>query len=320
MISGICHRRRTGQSLVEFAVVALVLYMLLAAILTFGHALYVAQGLQTAADLAAREISRTPLSVAVESLDRDDGTVEYALSDEDVRARIFDDAYLVIDLDAFYEQNPGSNIFTDIVPELPLLNQQLVTMMIVDRPVIDGQQRQLLRYPGAILNRSTPLEKANYAEWVVTDLTVAVPLINADDSIRWVSVVEEVESGDENPFDVSTNGVVAIRLNYPFQSASMSSFEQDESDSDFPSAPTIGNPIGATNSFTPPESPDGSAIDQPLVRSGPSPTYTGTYGGKLGLGAQGAFGQTVRPYRRVISAQAIYRREVFAGNEATPGP
>jgi Flp pilus assembly protein TadG len=37
---------RSGQSLVEFAVVALVLYMLLAAILTFGHALYVAQGLR----------------------------------------------------------------------------------------------------------------------------------------------------------------------------------------------------------------------------------------------------------------------------------
>ena len=53
---------RRGQSLVEFAVVALVIYMLLAAILTFGHLLYVAQGLQQAADLAAREISRTPLS------------------------------------------------------------------------------------------------------------------------------------------------------------------------------------------------------------------------------------------------------------------
>jgi Flp pilus assembly protein TadG len=41
--------------------VALVVYLLLAAILTFGHALYVAQGLQQAADLAAREIARTPL-------------------------------------------------------------------------------------------------------------------------------------------------------------------------------------------------------------------------------------------------------------------
>ena len=52
---------RRGQSLVEFAVVALVVYMLLAAILTFGHALYVAQGLQTAVDLGAREIARTAL-------------------------------------------------------------------------------------------------------------------------------------------------------------------------------------------------------------------------------------------------------------------
>lgn len=68
---------RPGQALVEFAVVALVMYLLLAAILTFGHALYVAQGLQTAADLAAREISRTPLPA--------DATFEEALDDDDVR-------------------------------------------------------------------------------------------------------------------------------------------------------------------------------------------------------------------------------------------
>ena len=69
-------RLRRGQSLVEFAVVALVVYMLLAAILTFGHALYVAQGLQTAADLAAREISRTPLPAT--------STFDDALDDADV--------------------------------------------------------------------------------------------------------------------------------------------------------------------------------------------------------------------------------------------
>ncbi len=54
-------RIRRGQSLVEFAVVALVLYMILAAILTFGHAIYAAQGLQTAADLAAKEDTHAPL-------------------------------------------------------------------------------------------------------------------------------------------------------------------------------------------------------------------------------------------------------------------
>ena len=39
---------------------SLVLYMLLAAILTFGQILYSAQGIQQAVDTAARELSRTP--------------------------------------------------------------------------------------------------------------------------------------------------------------------------------------------------------------------------------------------------------------------
>ena len=77
-------RPRSGQSLVEFAVVALVMHMMLAAILTFGHTLYVAQGLQTAADLGAREISRTPLPAL--------STLEKAFEDDDVRKTIFDDA------------------------------------------------------------------------------------------------------------------------------------------------------------------------------------------------------------------------------------
>ena len=58
----VCNRR--GQALVEFAVVCLAVYLLLAAILTFGQWLYSAQGLQQAVDVAAREISRTPLPAA----------------------------------------------------------------------------------------------------------------------------------------------------------------------------------------------------------------------------------------------------------------
>ena len=121
------HRQaRHGQALVEFAVIGLVLYMLLAAILTFGHALYVAQGLQTAADLGAREISRTPLPAV--------STFEDALDNDDVRRQIFDEGWLVINLEEFYSTNPNGNVFEDIVPLMPVLNQQLVTMMIVDRP------------------------------------------------------------------------------------------------------------------------------------------------------------------------------------------
>ena len=54
------HVNRRGQALVEFAVCRLVVYLLLAAILTFGQMTVCAQGLQQAVDVAAREISRTP--------------------------------------------------------------------------------------------------------------------------------------------------------------------------------------------------------------------------------------------------------------------
>ncbi len=294
---------RSGQSLVEFAVVALVMYLLLAAILTFGHALYVAQGLQGAADLAAREISRTPLSANIQSLD-DDGEGGDALSQQVIRQRVYDAAYLVIDLDTFYAANPGGNIFVDMVPNWPLLNQQLAALMIVDRPVIGGEQRRLLRYPGASLARGTPLQNpfgGTYDPWVATDLTVGIPLINAAGSLQWVGVVEEIENGTSDPFNVlnpQTNGIVALRMNYPFQSASMSSFRHDQTEIDFPFEETVGRPNLADNSLNPPTTPDGTPIDQPLIVNPDSdePLYSGTYGGDSGLGAQARSAKLFVPF------------------------
>lgn len=283
---------RRGQSLVEFAVVALVVYMLLAAILTFGHALYVAQGLQTAADLGAREISRTPLPAS------SDFEFEDALANDQVRRRIFDEAYLVIDLEEFYGQHPDGNIWQQVVPEMPALNQQLSTLMIVDR----SEGRWLLRYPGALVVRTpaiTPPGDDSYSNWVATGMGVNIPLVDRDadggESVRYVPVVEEIEPADSsslhhNPFLLTnevTRGVVALRINYPFQSASMSSFRENDVG---PFEPTIGSPN--------------------LANEADSVT-AGTYAGADGLGVQLAFGQRVRPYRRVISAQAIYRREIF---------
>ena len=300
---------RSGQSLVEFAVVALVLYMLLAAILTFGHALYVAQGLQGAVDLAAREISRAPLPA--------DETFEDVL-DSGVLGpsgqNIFDDDFLVFNLNSLGDQN----FFTDIVPTWPRLNQQLATLMIVDRPDFDGDglaDANLIRYPGALLeDSSTP-----------TGYTVGIPFVESRsttgvESIRWIPVVEEIDTEDSpvddsganpDPFRASSNakGVVALRINYPFQSASMSSFRRTTAN---PYDPTIGNPNvandGGVVELNAADRP-GALLGQPLEVDR---IYAGTYGGKYGLGVQGAMGMTVRPYRRVISSQAIYRREVFS--------
>lgn len=306
------HRSRAGQSLVEFAVVSLVLYMLLAAILTFGHMLYVAQGLQGAADLAAREISRTPLPAET--------TLEDVLADGSL-VGVYNEDNLVFDLDTL---GPGQSFFRDIVGSWPVLNKQLATLMIVDRPDFDGDgtpDRNFIRYPGALLVDATK----------TSGFTVGIPLVTtraADgvETIRWIKVVEEVEPTNiadpgYDPFSVAntvTRGIVALRINYPFQSASMSSFRPNVAGQ---FEPTVGQPNaaddGAVAELNPTHRP-GDLNGAPLLGGGVEPKYAGTYGGQFGLGAQGAMGsqqltggRPVRPYRRVISAQAIYRREIF---------
>ncbi|MEL6105432.1 MAG: TadE family protein [Planctomycetota bacterium] len=305
-------RHRRGQSLLEFALVALVVYFLLAGILTFGHALFVAQGLQTAVDVGAREISRTPLPA--------DGELEALLADGSL-AGIYDDDFLVFDL---ANLSGGQNFFVDIVPTWPTLNQQLATMMIVDRPDLDGDgtaDANFLRYPGALLT-------ADPANPTPTGYTVGIPVVTSRDgsgseTIRWVPVVEEIdtENNDDgagaspDPFRVSSSqrGIVALRINYPFQSASMSSFRPS------PAGPFEPN-LGLANVAVDEDVVEENPAERPGGLTGATLPGGGTYGGQYGLGAQDAVGGNplnvtgglpVRPYRRVISAQAIYRREVF---------
>lgn len=298
--------KRRGQSLVEFAFVALVTYLLLAGIITFGHMLYVAQGLQQAADLGAREFSRTPLPA--------DDAFEDVLTDATVLQNIYNEDFLVFDLDTL---GANQDFYQDIVPTWPVLNQQLAPVMIVDHPDFDGDgtpDRRLLRYPGALLQKAgSP-----------TGFTVGIPIVLARDgtgveTIRWVPVVEEIDTepnaaadsgANPDPFKISSahRGLVALRINYPYQSASMSGFRENGAGLFEPNLtnPNLAND-GSVSEDNPGDRP-GNLVGQPLEGGG---IYAGTYGGQYGLGTQGALGQRVRPFRRVISAQAIYRREVF---------
>lgn len=302
---------RRGQALVEFAIVALLMYLFLAAILTFGFLFYSAQTVQQAADLGARELSRAQLPASI--------TFEEAIQDAAVTGPVYDPDLLVFDLDTLGSRN----FFEDIVPMWPILNQQLASLMIVDRPVFDdNSSANLLRYPGALITSDTSS----------TGYSVAIPLVetrgsDGTETIRWVPVVEEIdtESSNDNaginpdPFSLDNTsstgdpvvhrGIVALRINYPFQSASMSGFRENpegqfEANGLNPNAANDDEVVDTVN----PGDRGGDLVGQ-KAQSGNA--YAGTYGGTFGLGVQGALGRRVRPFRKLISAQAIYRREVF---------
>ncbi|TWU31127.1 TadE-like protein [Novipirellula artificiosorum] len=342
------HHQRAGQALVEFGLVALVLYMLVGAAITFGIWIYAAGQIQQAANVGARELSQTPLPF--------DETFEDALDQEVVRKRIYDDRWLVIDLTELEQEHPDYNFFTDVVPRMPLLNQQLAVLYIRD-DVLDPRfetleneepgYRRLMRYPGALLERSQDTADDSgieYPDYVADDYVVQIPLVverkeghnngGGGERIRWVDVVEEIDDPDTNPDPFSlenTNedrrGVVALRVHYPAQSSWLSSF-QDRGRF----VPNGGDPNIADDDAV--ETIDGtnlrgSLINRPLVfeNSLGESVYAGTYGGKYGLGIHGAMTSPeltgsaigIRPYRRVLVSHAIFRREVFLpSTETTP--
>jgi hypothetical protein len=344
MITKLHHKKRSGQALIEFALVALVLYMLVGAALTFGLWIFAAGQIQQAANVGARELSQTPLPF--------DATFETALNTPVVRQRIYDDRWLVIDLDQLESTNPNYNFFEDVVPEMPLLNQQLASLYILDRFDHDNNPAtgavRLMRYPGALLTRDEPISNPALTSkpWVAQQYAVQIPLViertaghnggGGGERIRWVNVVEEVDTEElpddnmgENPDPFSlenTNtdmrGVVALRIHYPAQSAWLSSY-QDRG----VLVPNLGDPNAADDSavvVTNGSSQAGSLIERQLTGSTSSGEgiYTGTYGGKYGLGIHGAMNSPeltggaagIRPYRRVLVSHAIFRREIFTSN------
>ena len=212
------HNRR-GQALVEFAIVSLVVYLLLAAILTFGQMLYCAQTVQQAADVAARELSRTPLAA--------DATFDQALQDQGVRQRVFDERYLVLSIDA------GSDPIT-------FNGGHALGRLSVGNPTTrpDYDLRPDWRHSGVAVSGSglygpaipiRPLIHQRVDTWcAIPVVTVAAAPAPATEQITWVPVLEEINSSaNPNPFQISSaqRGVVALRVNYPFQSASMSGFQ-----------------------------------------------------------------------------------------------
>jgi len=308
--------RRQGSVLVEFALVAFIFYMLLGAVISFGYLLYVAQGLQHAADLAAREISRTPLPATFTLEDVLYGNASDPSAPPSLRAtrqQIFDDHYLVLNVDPSSDYH-GKGSLRELIASLPIVNQQLVPLMQID--VIGGVC--YLRYPGAVFidddNSDDPATPPPSGLLVAIPRVIARDPVTGVETIDLVRVVEEIESSDpanteyRDPFQITNprfRGVVALRFNYPVQSAVMSSFRPGAGGAFSPNgdnsnaADDSGVTVVDVDGFTPP----GTATA--------SDAQFGPNAGSFGLGRQAALAKNVRPFHRLISAQAIYRREIF---------
>ena len=318
--------RERGAALVEFALVSLVLYLLLAGTIEFGRLMFDANALQDVARVAARELALAPV--------RANATFDYALSCDavadpdclvDLKSRIFDPACLVVDLSDPAVAGDPDGFFA----AMPVVNRALRTLMITE-----PQRPNLLRYAGALLDDASGLACSAIGpngQAAATGLTVGIPLIEARDangveSITWVPVVQEIRAAGDaecpsrGPFSLiylaiedacgpleadplPDRGLAAVRINYPYQAATLSGFQPSAPTDVDPLPPNIGNFITA----------DDGAVQQNNAAPG-SPLDDGAigpYAGAFGLGRQYALaGRTVRPFRKLISVQAIYRREV----------
>jgi hypothetical protein len=293
--------KRSGQALIEFAFLLALLVIIIGATLSFGLFFFQANTLQQAVDVAAQEISRMPFSPTAQlglgNLDAADTTVMY---DASFQSQIYDEQYLVIHQGEWDASTPFNGDFQAYVDTLPLLNRLLATVMVRDDSLAIGA----IRYPGAVVTNS-----------ITSEETVLVPLIgyNTDGSetlIQWVAPVEEIRpGGGQGPFSLAaTNtaasfvpGMVALRINYPAQST------------------TLVNRTGSRGQVIV-EADDASLGDGDtgsnyslVVAAESGAADTTIHSGRYGLGRQAALfvASGIRPYRTVMSVQAIYRREVF---------
>lgn len=296
--------QRRGQVLVEFAVVAFILTFLLGAMLAFGFLFYSANILQQAADVGAQELARHPFDPV--------GMFSDGLED----SGLFSEAALVVPV--------GTDPAT-----LPLINQLLFSVYIYD-PDID-----MIRYPGTLVTNGSGEQTVVIA--IVgsgnRDVNTGVETIT-----EWRTVVEEIIpvgqiagpysllASDDEQGGLEQPGMVALRINYPFQSAGLIAYvHTDQAGNLLNPTETIGTegvlnvPVIADDSqvsgaatATFPNQQTLSQAGYSLVNPAADPNIGASpHRGTYGFGESKAFLTTVRPYRKVITAQAIYRREVF---------
>lgn len=303
-------RDRRGGVLVEFALVAFAVWLVLAGVLELGRAFSAQQILQHAARTIARELSQIELA-------------HDASFDEALR-RVVDSRFLVIDssllarcaIPDFGLAGHATGLDRLFAESLPVGNRLLRPLMIRDRL----GDLELLRYPGALLVRTDGGVSATSGCDSGSIYTVGIPqLDDAAGRVLWRPVVEESPGPNAGParregFELARGAWAGIRLNYPFQSAALLAGREDGGVD-----PETGL---ATRALV---DADASYTDQGLEQLGASligtdptaSTALSTYAGPRGLGRvfslpdAGGAARAVRPYRRLLSASAGFRREIL---------
>ncbi len=278
-------RSNRGAALVEFALVAIALYLLMAAILGLGRWMFLVQAAQDAARFAAREMALYPLPA--------DFTFGQALADPGFRQAVYSPDHLAVDLDV---NEPGPALDARFAA-MPVVNRALRPLMITSVVANGDSTRRILHMPGAVV--ASPSSQSG--------LTVVVPRVVSRDpdapseTVDIVPVLEEVGGGS---FSVTSpdRGVVALRLNVPYQSAVFSAYQVTVTDDGNGGEVTTNEPLKVG-------SVSGPALDSRTI-VGPGPDG-GPYSGEYGLGEHLALRERLRPFRRLITAQSLFRREVF---------
>ncbi|MDG2048570.1 MAG: pilus assembly protein [Myxococcota bacterium] len=303
-------RHRAGGILVEFCISVMALWLIAAAIVDLGRAFSAAHLLQSAARSAAREIAlddetawNAPFQTALE--------------------RVFDPNYLVVDAGCLESLAVEASTTPDFELREALqgrvLNLALKPLMIFEDVQLNGEQIRLIRYPGALLASGQPDDQDTCAR---EDYTVGIPEINDEDSrIDMFPVVAELFAGSYSLETSGGNlippGTATLQLRYPFQAVALSAWrvvdgfnrpvgvaENDDYQADLE---RLANGVSTLDALDA-RSSDGEL--QAYAQNDLGQTLP-VYGGRLGLGVQGVLGREVRPYRRVITAQAMAPREVI---------
>ncbi len=286
-------RRERGAIIAEFAIIALVVWVLLAGTLELGRAFAAQHLLQNAARATARALSLGAFA--------EDATFEAALAQG-----LFDEGFLVFDEELLARCGvPGfgdpehAQRFEDFLrDDVPRLNRLLRPLMIFE--ATQGASR--LRYPGTVVLRDPP--PGGFVGCASGSRYTVLVLVLGEEPI-WLPVVEEYP---EDGFPRLGGGWSSLRIHYPFQAAALVSWVETGVTN-----PRTGRSFQLPEEVAAPDvtAPDGTQLDPSLGGVSASPSLVNPYSGSLGLGRVYMLGKEVRPYRRVLSATAAFRREVF---------